>query len=331
MAADRIRFELQIRSTQKLSGRFFLSGVTPVDANGNVYALATLTFYVVGTTTPKDVYTTAALTVAHSNPLTLGSDGRIPEIFFDQTRMKVVFKDSSSNTISGLSFDGIDKTKQRIAASSAPSPTYPGLEWVDTSTTPDTLYERNSTNDGWLNKGSIDSVLAGRQTINVEARNMISRATNGAAEGAFETSTNKRMVLSLDFDQTTVEYAQFNWAMPESWNEGTMSAKFWFSLPSTTTNFNVRWGIQATAFSSGDTRDAAWGSAVEVTGTGGTTDNPYHTAETSAFTVGGTPSAGDTLSFQVYRQTAGVSGNAAVDARLERVEVYYTNDAVTDD
>lgn len=139
-----------------MSGRDPLSGTTPVDSTGAPYALATIDYYIVGTTTREDTYTTAALTVANSNPITLGADGRIPEIFFGQTRMKRVFKDADGNTISGLSWDGIDKTKQRIKSAAAPSPTYPGLEWHDSDD--DTLYERNSTNDGWTNRGDVDSI-----------------------------------------------------------------------------------------------------------------------------------------------------------------------------
>lgn len=139
-----------------MSGRDPLSGTTPVDSTGAPYALATIDYYIVGTTTREDTYTTAALSVAHNNPITLGADGRIPEIFFSQTRMKRVFKDSSGNTISGLSWDGIDKSKQRIASASAPSPTYPGLEWVDSDD--NTLYERNAANDGWVNRGDVDSI-----------------------------------------------------------------------------------------------------------------------------------------------------------------------------
>lgn len=139
-----------------MSGRFFLSGVTPIDANGNPYPLATIEWYIVGTTTPENVFTDAGLTSSETTT-TLGSDGRIPERFFSQTRMKCVFKDSSGTTVSGLSFDGIDKSKQRIKSASAPSPTYPGLEWHDTTT--GNLKERNAANSGWNDRGPIDSLL----------------------------------------------------------------------------------------------------------------------------------------------------------------------------
>lgn len=142
-----------------MSGRDPLSGVTPVDANGNVYALATIDYYVVGTTTREDTFTTAALTVANSNPVTLGSDGRIPEIFFSQTRMKRVFKTAAGATVTGLSWDGIDKTKQRVKAAASPSPTYPGLEWHDS--VGGNLWERNAANSGWNDRGPIDTLLNG--------------------------------------------------------------------------------------------------------------------------------------------------------------------------
>lgn len=140
-----------------MSGRDPLSGVTPVTADGAVYPLATIDYYVVGTTTRENTYTTAALTTPNTNPVVLGSDGRIPEIFFSQTRMKRVFKDSSGNTIPGLSWDGIDKTKQRVYSEAAPSPTYPDLEWVQIST--QILFERNQANSGWNSRGNVDSSI----------------------------------------------------------------------------------------------------------------------------------------------------------------------------
>lgn len=56
---------------------------TPVDAQGDPYPGATLTFYAAGTTTPHPVYTTSAATVPHPNPVTANSAGQFPPIYYD--------------------------------------------------------------------------------------------------------------------------------------------------------------------------------------------------------------------------------------------------------
>jgi hypothetical protein len=56
---------------------------TPVDAQGDPYPGATLTFYAAGTTNPQPVYTTSAATVPHPNPVTANSAGQFPAIYYD--------------------------------------------------------------------------------------------------------------------------------------------------------------------------------------------------------------------------------------------------------
>ena len=65
-------------------------------------------------------------------------------------------------------------------------------------------------------------------------------------------------------------------------------------------------------------------------GLGGTTDDLYVSPDTSAMTVGGTASAGDTVYFRVYRKSADSGDTLAVDARLHSVVLYLTTDAEND-
>lgn len=68
--------------------------------SGSVLAGGYLYFYEAGTTTPLAVYRDAALTLAHSHPLVLQSDGRpLSPIFLKTAGYALVIKDSSSNTI----------------------------------------------------------------------------------------------------------------------------------------------------------------------------------------------------------------------------------------
>ncbi len=171
---------------------------------------------------------------------------------------------------------------------------------------------------------------AGKQTAWVPAGSMTPRTTNGASAGTAETTTNKVMVKTLNFDAATVEYAQFTAKMPKSWNESTITAVFEWSHAATTTNFGVAWSLAGVALSDGDALDAAFGTAQTATDTGGTTDTKYSTAETPAVTIAGSPAAGDLVVFQVAREVANGSDTLAIDARLHGLWLLYTTDAATD-
>lgn len=151
-----------------------------------------------------------------------------------------------------------------------------------------------------------------------------------AALAASVSGANQPDIISLDFDATTQEYAQFAIPMPKSWNEGTVTAAFRWSHAATTVNFGVVWNIQAVAVSDDDTIAVSYGTAQQVADTGGTTNDLYITAETPAITVGGTPTAQDTVYFRVSRVTADGSDTMAIDARLHSVVLYITTDAATD-
>lgn len=170
----------------------------------------------------------------------------------------------------------------------------------------------------------------GKQTIWIPAAAMTARVSNGAAVGTTETSTYKVVLKTLDFDQSTDEFAQFDVRMPKSWNEGTVTAYFLWSSAISGTNAVV-WGLQGVAISDGDALDVAWGTAQTVTDSQ-VTGSGYlmQSAETSAITIAGTPAAGDWVKFQVYRDADNGSDTLAGDARLHGVVLIYTTDAIND-
>ncbi len=170
----------------------------------------------------------------------------------------------------------------------------------------------------------------GKQTAWVPAGALTPRTTNGPAIGSVELATNKVMVATLDFDAATVEYAQFVVAMPNGWDEAALTFRFVWSHAATTTNFGVVWAVRALATGDDDAMDAAFGTAVTVTDTGGTTNDQYTSAETAALTAAGSPAAHDLLRFEVYRAATDGSDTLAIDARLEGVVVYYTTNALSD-
>lgn len=170
----------------------------------------------------------------------------------------------------------------------------------------------------------------GKETIWIPASAMIARTTNGAASGTAETTTNKNMVKTLDFDASTQEFAQFEIAMPKSWNNGTVTFQPVWSHASTTTNFGVVWALQAVATSDDDALDVAFGTEQASTDTGGTTNDRYIGPESSAITIAGTPATGDVVQFQIKRNPSDGSDTLAVDARLHGIKLYITTNAATD-
>lgn len=182
-------------------------------------------------------------------------------------------------------------------------------------------------------KLTLAEVLAlnyGKQSVWVPAGSMIARTTSGAAPGTAEMTTNKNMIKTLDFDASTQEFAQFDIRMPKSWNEGTVTFIPVWSHASTTTNFGVVWGMDAIAISNDDTLDVAFGTEQTSTDTGGTTNDLYEGPESSAITVGGTPTAGDYVQFRIHRNPSDGSDTMAIDARLHGVVLLYTTDALND-
>ena len=185
-----------------------------------------------------------------------------------------------------------------------------------------------------IKAGAVDTaelatgVKPGVLTFGVPAAAMTPATTNGAAAGTTESTTNKVMYNTLDFDASTQEYAHFDWESPKGWNLGTFIAEFVWLGPGGTGN--VIWGIQAVAISDDDLLDAAFGTAQEVTdGVTATTDK-MKSAATSAVTIAGTPAALDTIKFRVYRKAADGSDTLASDAKLLAVRITVTFTAHND-
>ena len=211
------------------------------------------------------------------------------------------------------------------SGASAPATTFADMWWYDTSS--NLLKIRDDANASWLNP------LVGQHTMWLPASAWVSRTTDGAAIGSFETGTNKHMIETFDFDTAADEFIQTanGILMPKGWNEGTMICKAVWSHPSTTVNFGVAWFIQAVALANSDALDTAFGTAVSMVDTGGTTDDEFITDESGAMTVAGSPGAEEMVKFQLYRDVSDGGDTLAVDARFEGLRVHYTTENNVDD
>lgn len=168
----------------------------------------------------------------------------------------------------------------------------------------------------------------GKHTVWLPATALYPRTTNGAALAVREMSTNKVVVRSYDFDPTTDEFAQFSIAMPKSWDEGTVTARFVWTAASG--SGDVVWGLHGVAVGDDDAIDAAFGTAQTVTDTLTAADDEHLTAETSAITIAGTPAEGDLVIFQAYRDADAAGDTLGSDASLIGIRLFITLDAADD-
>lgn len=173
--------------------------------------------------------------------------------------------------------------------------------------------------------------LIGRHAIYIAAGSIRPSATGGCQSvTTIVSGASQPDIVSLDFDPTTQEYAQFGIVMPKKWNEGTITFKAHWSHAATTTNFGVVWDLQAVAVSDDDAIAVAFGTAQVVTDTGGTTNDLYTSPESAAITVSGTPAAEDTVFYRFSRVTGDAGDTMAIDARLHGITLYVTINAETD-
>jgi len=188
----------------------------------------------------------------------------------------------------------------------------------------------NPKGSGVLKSGSAAVKIAGTETIFIPAQAMFGTTTNGADAQAVETTATRPEMKVLDFDAGTAEYAQFSIAMPKSWNLGTVTYQVFWS-PSNTNTGNAIFGLQGLACTEGDTADAVFGTAQEVTDAGiGTVEDVQMSSVSSAMTIAGSPADDDYCFFQLYRDAADGSDTFTGDARVLGIKLFYTTDAAND-
>lgn len=167
------------------------------------------------------------------------------------------------------------------------------------------------------------STTPGSTNVWVPASMWIPRTTTGCGVDSRETSTNRQNFDELLFDAGTDEFAQALVMMPNNYNAGTITARFYWTA--STGSGSVVWGIQGRAYADDDALDSATGTAQTVTDTLLAVDDMHITSATSAVTLAGTPAANRPVQFQIYRDADAGGDTLANDARLLGVEILYTS------
>lgn len=166
----------------------------------------------------------------------------------------------------------------------------------------------------------------GVQTLWMPADEWTPVVTNGAnAYASAETTALRPDVNHMGFATAADDFAQMSVAFSTAWDLGSITYQVYWSHASTTTNFDVLWALQCVSVGNDGTIDVDYGTAVTLGDTGGTTEDLYVSAESSAVTCGGTPADGKITFFQIFRD---VSGDAmAIDADFIGAKIFFTTDS----
>lgn len=154
------------------------------------------------------------------------------------------------------------------------------------------------------------------------AAQWIPRTTTGCGIDSREQATGNINTDELLFDTATIEYAQAMVTMPSNYNNGTVTARFYWTASAGTASQTVTWAIRGRAFGDNVAIGQTYTTAAQSVTDAYFSANQMHISDaTSAVTIDGTPAANKPIIFEIYRDTAD-SLNA--DARLLGVEISYT-------
>ncbi len=174
--------------------------------------------------------------------------------------------------------------------------------------------------DSAVNLGSV-----GTHEVYIPAGAMYGTTTDGAAYASRELATNDIMISSFNFDTTTAEKAQFNWATPANWDAGTIRFKLYWTTTGGSSAQTIDFDLAGVAFANDDAMDSAVGTAANVSDTWIADDDLHVTSYSSAITIAGSPVAGELVVFQLSRDVA--TDTLGVDAEVLGVLIEYSTDA----
>lgn len=171
---------------------------------------------------------------------------------------------------------------------------------------------------GGVNKKTTTQAIAnlgalGVQDLWISAAAMWPRTTNGSSQlTKTEVATSLFNIQTLDFDQTTQEFAQFQIVFPRKYNNSTVTfVPVWTASSGSGT---VQWGLSAGSYRNDDPLTTAFGSAQTSDDTLIATNDLHIGPESAAITIAGTLQDGNFVGFQISRNPG--SDTLTADAKL---------------
>ena len=142
-----------------------------------------------------------------------------------------------------------------------------------------------------------------------------------AALAKTELATNKVNIQTLDFDQTTQEFAEFAVQTPDNYDAGTVTFRVTWTAASGAGD--VVWQLEATSLADDDALDTAWSTGITVTDTLILANDCHITVESAALTLGNTPAAGERVQCRVARNPQSAADTLTADAKLIGMRIEY--------
>jgi len=174
------------------------------------------------------------------------------------------------------------------------------------------------------NFGNLDYLNAKiNEQIQIGAGSITPTATNPASPSEF-TPSGGRTYTCLDFIDGSITYGTIGFALPSDYDGGTLTAIFYWTANSTSTN-SVVWTISGVAIGDDETLDVAPGTAQTVTDANKSTAYKLSISDaTPDITLAGTPAAGEYCRLLIGRDPTNGSDTLAATARLLSVVLTYT-------
>lgn len=193
---------------------------------------------------------------------------------------------------------------------------------VELATAAETLTGTDNTRA--VHSAGVHEKVVGEQDLFIPDSAMWPRVTNGCSYlTRVEMTTSLFNIQCLEFDETTQQFAQFQVSLPRNWNNGTITARVYWTAASG--SGTVQWGLSGGAYSDNDDLTTAFGTAQTVDDTFLGANKVHITDATSAITLAGSPADGDFIGLQISRNPASDTLNAK--ARLLGVRITITTDA----
>jgi hypothetical protein len=171
--------------------------------------------------------------------------------------------------------------------------------------------------------------VIGTDDLSVPAGSWTPRVTNGCAPLAqTEIAGSLINIETLDFNQTTQQYAQWKITLPRRY--ALTSFTFRVKWTSTVASGGVAWSVAAVALGDGDALNTAFGTAVVVTDAVGSADTVRETDVSATVTVANSPASRDTIVFQLSRVTGDAADTLAGDAKFAGISFNFTATAAKD-
>jgi hypothetical protein len=134
----------------------------------------------------------------------------------------------------------------------------------------------------------------------------------------------------IPFDDSTLEAAMFNVALPKRWDVGNITCKFYW-ITSSTNAGDVYWRMNVGTYGDGDLASGAFLGTLSGLDTANGTQYDYHISPESGAQSFASGADGDVIQCMPYRDAADGSDTHTGDAWLVGVKLFWTSNALTDD